>query len=244
MVDDTLTFTSMEGNEKILQGHSDAEKGAYLGAIASIATADRTASADEIEYLSRLCDAADLSDQQKQSVGKAATEVPGKELTRCLDILKNSELKYPLITDLMAFAKADQDFSEEEEESIHRIAEYLGVDQHQLSLLDQFTEKTTTANITPQQAADPGFLSSLGLKDKLQNAGINGSSLLKGLIAVAAPMILSNALSRRSTTTSSGGLGGMFGGGGLGSLIGMLSGGRGLGNTGGLLGRILGRGCF
>src|SRR3569833_478112 len=149
MVDDTLTFTSMEGNEKILQGHSDAEKGAYLGAIASIATADRTASADEIEYLSRLCDAADLSDQQKQSVEKAATEVPGKELTRCLDILKNSELKYPLITDLMAFAKADQDFSEEEEESIHRIAEYLGVDQHQLSLLDQFTEKTTTANITP-----------------------------------------------------------------------------------------------
>ena len=234
----------MEENEKILQGHSDAEKAAYLGAIASIATADRTASADEIEYLSRLCDAADLPDQQRQSVEKAATEVPGKELTRCLDILKNSELKYPLITDLMAFAKSDQNFSEEEQESIHRIAEYLGIDQHQLSLLDQFTEKTTAANVTPQEAADPSFLSSLGLKDKLQNAGINGSSLLKGLIAVAAPMILSNMFSRRNTTTSSGGLGGMLGGGGLGSLIGMLSGGRGLGNTGGLLGRILGRGGF
>jgi len=34
--------------------------------------------------------------------------------------------------------------------------------------------------------------------------------------------------------------GGLFGGSGLGSVIGMLNGGRGFGSTGGLLGRILG----
>ena len=43
----------------VLEGYSDQEKGAYLGAVASIATADRQASAEELEYISALCDASD-----------------------------------------------------------------------------------------------------------------------------------------------------------------------------------------
>ena len=35
----------------ILSGYSDMEKGAYLGAIASISTADRSASEEELEYI-------------------------------------------------------------------------------------------------------------------------------------------------------------------------------------------------
>ncbi|SRR5829696_5953389 len=239
----------MEENRKILEGHSDLEKGAYLGAIASIATADREASEEELEYISELCDAADLSPQQKQMVIRAATELKGEELNKCLDVLKNSELKYSLVTDLIAFAKADENYSEEEQENVQSIAEYLGLNQTQFSLLDQFAEKATASTAPPEQVAQPSFLSSLGLKDKMQNAGIGGSSLLKGLLGIAAPMILSGMMSRglgRGTSFGGGmfGGGGMSGGGGLGSLIGMLSGGRGMGSTGGLFGRILGGGRF
>jgi hypothetical protein len=39
----------MTDNNKILQATSDPEKGAYLGAIASIATADRQASEEEMD---------------------------------------------------------------------------------------------------------------------------------------------------------------------------------------------------
>jgi hypothetical protein len=98
--------------------------------------------------------------------------------------------------------------------------------------------------------ASPSFLSSLGLQDKMQSAGINTGSLFKGLISIAGPMILGGLLSRGlGGRRSSGGLGGALGGGlgsslggggGLGSLIGMLSGGRGLGSAGGLLGKVLG----
>lgn len=234
-----VQFYYMEVDKKILEGVSEKEKGAYLGAIASIATADRAASEEELRYLAALCEAADLSEPQTQSVIRAATELSGKELTQCLDILKNSELKYSLVADLMAFAKADNEYSEDEEECIQKIAEYLGVNQHQFSLLDQFAEKTTKTEITPEQAAQPGFLSSLGLKDKLQNAGIGGSDLLKGLIGFAGPMILGGLLSRRLGGRTYGGLGG-----GLGSLTGILSGGRGFGSTGALLGRVLGRNSF
>ena len=101
-------------SESILQGHSDQEKAAYLAAIASIATADKQASPEELEYITQLCEAADISDAEKQKVLNAAKEISGEELKRSLDILKDSQLKYSLITDLMAFAKSDANYSEEE----------------------------------------------------------------------------------------------------------------------------------
>ena len=234
----------MENNEKILEGHSDLEKGAYLGAIASIATADRQASEEEKEYIAKLCEAAELSPQQQASVMRAATELSPEELIRCLDILKKSDLRFSLVTDLMAFAKSDENYSEGEQQNVGKIADYLGVDEQQFSLLDQFAEKTKTLDVTPQETNHSDFLTSLGLKDKLQNAGINGGGFLKGLLGFAAPMILGGLLSRglgRRSSAVTGNNGGLFRGGGLGSLTGMLSGGRGFGSTGGLLGRILSR---
>ncbi len=241
----------METSEKILTGISDQEKGAYLSAIASIATADLQASELEIEHLSHLCEAADLSAQQQEHVLNVAKGTSDADLVRSLDILKSSELKYSLVTDLLAFAKSDNNYSEAEQHSVQKIANYLGVDQKQFGLLDKLAEKTNASTSAPSD--EPGFLSAFGLGDKLKQSGINSSSLLKGLVSIAAPMILSRMMRRNQSysTNSMGGLGGLLGGatmggggllggggGGLGSLIGMLSGGRGMGSAGGLLGRI------
>ena len=236
----------MTDNEKILQGHSDLEKGAYLGAIASIATADREASEEEMDYIAELCEAADLSPEQQESVMRAATELTSDELTRCLDILRKSDLRFSLVTDLMAFAKSDENYNEAEQQNVAKIAAYLGVNEQQFSLLDQFAEKTKTAEPPPDENTHEHFLSSLGMRDKLRSAGIDGGGLLKGLIGFAAPMLLSGLLSRgigrgrSSALNGNNGIGG-FGGGGLSSIIGMLNGGRGFGSTGGLLGKILSR---
>jgi uncharacterized tellurite resistance protein B-like protein len=236
----------------VLEGYSDQEKGAYLGAMASMATADRQASEEELQYIAALGDAAEISEQQQEAVIRAANETNGEELKKCLDILKGSELKYSLVTDLIAFAKSDNNYGQEEQQRVKEIAEYLGVDQNQFAVLNEFTEKAAAKDVPVEEKTKPSFLSSLGLSDKLKSAGINSSSLLKGLLGIAGPLILGNILSgamRRRGRGSSGmfgNLGGMFGnsglmgGGGLGSLIGMLSGGRGFRNTGGLLGRILG----
>ena len=239
-------------NTHVMEGYSDQEKGAYLGAVASIATADRSASEEEMQYIVALCDAADISEQQKEAVIRAASELSGDELKKCLDILKNSELKYPLVTDIIAFAKADNHYAEEEQQKVKEISQYLGVDQNQFSLLNEFTDKAAAKNVPAEEKASPSFLSSLGLNDKLKNAGINSNSLMKGLLGIAGPIILgsilSGAMRRRGRGTGmfgsngmSGGMGGLMGSGGLGSIIGMLSGGRGFRNSGGLLGRILGR---
>src|SRR5688572_2283512 len=152
----------MENGKTILEGYSDLEKGAYLGAIASIATADREASEEEMEHISELCDAARLTEQQKQFVLRAATELTGEDLNRCLDVLKTSELRFSLVADLIAFAKSDENYSTEEEENIQKISKYLGVDKKQFSLLDEFADKATTSESTPEEMADPSYLSSTG----------------------------------------------------------------------------------
>jgi uncharacterized tellurite resistance protein B-like protein len=231
--------------QAILEGYTNEEKGAYLSAIASIATADREASEEELQYLAELAKNAQLPDEQLMAVERAATETSGEELQQSLSILQNSELKYSLVADLIAFAKSDSNYSEAEQQNVQQIGEHLGVNQQQFSLLNQFAQNASTEN-TQQQNDKQGIFGLDGLQDKMKNAGINTGGLLKGLISIAAPILVGKILNRRGGGLgnvpggNSGGLGGLLGSGGLGSLIGVLNGGRGFGNAGDLLGKVLG----
>ncbi|RYY61661.1 MAG: TerB family tellurite resistance protein [Chitinophagaceae bacterium] len=229
----------METSVKILNGISDEEKGAYLSAIASIATADTEASETEIDHLTHLCEAADLSETQQQRVLQAAQSTSEQDLAESLDVLKSSDLKYSLLTDLFAFAKSDGNYSEAEQQHVHQIATYLGIDDTQYGLLGELAEKTNESNANGAGMDHPQVQSAFGLGDKLNASGINAGSLIKGLISIAAPLIISKMMRKGSSASpgASGG-GGLLGGGGLGSLIGMLSGGKGMGGLGGMLGKM------
>ena len=253
----------MEQTTTILDGYSNLEKGAYLGAIASIATADRTASPEEKDYINALCESANLTDEQTKLITQvAATQVADDDLNRFLDVLKTSDLRYSLVSDLIAFAQSDKNYSEEEKQTVEKISQYLGLSHQQLSVLDEFTKKAVqeapnhAESIQSEQTTPQNFLESLGFGDKLKSAGINSNSLLKGALGIIGPFILARMLSGKrrggggllggilggNAMTGGGGmfggLGGLFGGGGL--LGGLLGGGRGFGNAGGLLSRILG----
>lgn len=239
----------MEEKTTILEGYSDLEKGAYIGAIASISTADRTASQEELAYLEALCEAASLSEAQTNLIREAATtKMSDDDLKRCLDVLKTSELRFSLVSDVIAFAESDRSYSPEEKQNVEKIAQYLGVNQEQFSLLDQFTKKAVqeapkhAAGIEADQTTPGSFLDSLGFGSKLKNAGINSNSLVKGALAILGPILLAKMFrgGRRGGMRGGGLLGGLMGGGGL--LGGILGGGRGFGGAGGMLGRILGGG--
>ena len=245
----------MEQKTIILDGYSDLEKGAYLGAIASLATADRSASEEEMNYIDALNESAGLSAEQSDLIRYAAqTEITDDDLERCLDVLKSSDLRFSLVSDLVSFAEADQSYSEDEKHYIEKVAAYLDVNQEQLSLLNQFTKKATEEapkHVDDQESTQGagGFLNNLGFGDKLKNAGINTNGLLKGALGIIGPLLLAKMFSggRRSRMGSGGGipggaggmLGGLLGGGG-GLLGGLLGGGRGLSGAGGLLGRLFG----
>jgi uncharacterized tellurite resistance protein B-like protein len=236
----------------ILTGYSEREKGAYLAALASLSTADRQATSEETEHLREMAKAAGLSQAQEDFIVHAAADMTGEDLKKCLDVLKGSELKYSLITDLIALAKADESYSEEEKTNIERISQYLGLDNKQVSVLDEFVSKAATKNAEPEQVSQPGFMESLGLKKNFADAGLNINSMGRGLMGILGPLVLGGIAAKAlggnrgfGGRSMGGGLGGMLGGGmmggmgGLGSLMNGINRSRNNRSLGGMLGRIL-----
>jgi uncharacterized tellurite resistance protein B-like protein len=209
----------MEQTNQLLQNFSATEKVAYLSAIASIATADRSATEDEIEFLEALSDSADLSAAQEQEVIQAANDPSNANLKRHLDNLKNSELRYSLLADMISFAKLDGQYTAEEQNKVQQIASYLNINQSQFNALNQFVDKADQAHKQGQDVTSSGFMESSGLGNTLKNSGISGD-FMKGALAVMAPILLSRMMSGGSRRRGmSGGMGGL-GGGLLGGLLG------------------------
>lgn len=207
----------------ILEGYSEREKGAYLGAIAALATADRKATEEELDFLEDLSEGAGLSASQREAVLRAAVELSGDELTQCIEVLKASDLRFSLVADLIAFAEVDNNYSPEEREFVERITKALGVNKTQFSLLDQFVQRSAQSGRPVEEASKAGFLDTLGLRDQFSQAGINTPSMGRGLLGMLGPMLLAGMVmkgSRRRRHTGYGtGMGfpgGMMGGGGMG----------------------------
>ena len=225
----------------LLEGYSALEKTAYVTAIASIATADQSASESEIAYLKNLTRSAELTEAETAQVLTAAAETNGQGLKAALDVLKNSELRFSLVTDLIAFAQSDNDLAQPEKTHISTIATYLEINPAQMEALNEYVRQTVTPPpALPLSGQAEGGLGSLlsgsGIGQKLQSSGINIGSLAKGLLSFVGPMILGNLLNKgMQGSKAPGGLNQ----GGLGSILGGLSGGKGFSGIGGLLSGLL-----
>ncbi|MBF9253898.1 TerB family tellurite resistance protein [Pontibacter sp. 172403-2] len=247
----------------LLKNYTKEEKGAYFGALATMASADGHASEEELEFLKLMGEAAELSDKVQQEVIQIAKSPSVIDLRKCLDVLKGSQLRFAFVTDIISFAKADGQYSAEEQKKIEEMADYLGIDQNQFSILDEFVNKAGEARQHGEDPTSQSFLNKSGFGDMFKKAGIS-PGMVTGILGVLAPLVIGSMLSggRRhygGGMGMGGGLlggllgggmtgGGMYGGrgygGGLGSIIsilGGLNGRRGYGSMGsGGLGSLLG----
>ncbi|KAA9331296.1 TerB family tellurite resistance protein [Hymenobacter busanensis] len=225
----------MANEQQVLQQYSEAEKTAYLSVIASIASADREASAPEVEFLQQLAQTAGLSPQGTQQVVTAAQDSTNESIKANLDQLRNSQLRFSLVKDLISFARADGAYANNEEQMVNKISAYLGVNQEQVQTLEQVADQQAAQ---PEEAHQEGGGLFSGISDKLNQVGIPPQAAMTGLLTVLAPMVLSRVMGGGRSA----GLGGMMGGGGgLGGLLGGMMGGGG-GGLGGLLGGMAGGG--
>jgi uncharacterized tellurite resistance protein B-like protein len=230
---------------QVLEGYTDTEKGAYLTAIASLATTDRPATEEEVAELITFCEAAELSWSQQKEVLHAASDTTGKDLHQSLDILKDSELKYSLIADLMTFSKTDSENAELDQRNISKIAKYLGINEKQKTALNDFAD-TAVNEKQPEVTGTKGFLPFSGVAERLRSVGINANKLLNGVLGFAAPQLLARMVSKgisgiNTWRKSFQGAGrGLFGGSGsLGSALNVFSGGSNFATSGRWIGRAL-----
>lgn len=251
-------------NQELLEGYSMQEKQAYIGAIASIATIDRKTTQEELDYLVALAESAGVDVDYIMS---CANDELNSALKNNLNTLKNSDLRFALITDILIFAKSDGQLSEEEKAKIEEISNYLNISHQQSTALNTLVDKSQTVEIEQENPVDQSFLEKTGLSGILKNANIPTASILKGLLGIAAPIIISKLMRGRSNgynQSSNGGgllgsilgsgiggglLGSLLGGnqrnnrstGGLGSILSNLSGTNGYGGLGSMLKNILQR---
>ena len=226
---------------QLLQNYSEAEKTAYLSAIASLATADRQASGAEGQFLQALAQQAGLSGGATQQVLAAAQDASNQSIQQHLDVLKGSDLRFSLVTDLISFARADGAYANDEEAMIGKMSQYLGINAEQQHTLETVVDQAATVAHDPQDPGKQGFLSGIG--DKLSSVGIPKGALMAGLLGVVAPMVISRVMGggQRQDTNPGGGLmggsmGGLLGGAANSGLGGLLGGLLGVGMLGGLLG--------
>ncbi len=210
----------------LLKDYSQQEKGAYFGALAVMASSDGTATDEELQFLQMMGEAAELPENLQQEVAQIAKNPDKVSLEKCLDVLKTSPLRFSFVTDIISFAKADGEYTPDEQQRIQGIADYLGIDQEQYSVLDQYVEKADEAQQHGEDPTSQSFMSKSGFGDMFKNTGIS-PQMVSGILGVVAPMVLSRMMGRR------GGMAGGMGGGLLGGLLGGMMGGS---NTGGMMG--------
>ncbi len=220
-----------------LKNYPEKEKAAYLAAVASMATPEDKASAEEEDFLAELCDEAGLTQRDKREVIMEARDPRNDGFERYVDFLRNSDLKFSFIVDILSYAKADGHYSEDEKRKIHRMADRLGISIEQYDALYEYVEKAEKAQ--GKESSQQSFLENTGLKQKFDKLNIPVNSLLTGVIG---SMLMRGIMGRRRR---GGILGALMGGGGyrrrsgFSSIIGMLSGNRGYRRSGGLLSRLL-----
>lgn len=222
---------------QLLKNYSEAEKTAYLSAIASLATADRQASGNETEFLQALAQQVGLSDGATQQVLAAARDSNNQTIQNNLDVLRNSDLRFSLITDLISFARADGAYSNDEEAMVGKMAEYLGINTDQKQTLETVVDQAADVPHDPQDPAKEGFFDRIG--DKLSGSGIPKGALMAGLLGVVAPIVLSRMGGGNNNNQNQSAGGGLLGGSMGGLLGGAAQGGMG-GMLGGLLGSVMG----
>lgn len=222
-------------NNTTLQNYSSAERKAYIQAIASIATADGTATVEELEYILALSNEVGLSDSDKESIMESAKSANDESLFEGLTVLKNSELRFSLLSDLINLAESDQLYHEEERKNVEKIAAFLNINPQQFEALSELAEETKKEESAPASVNEPNSLHFSGIQEKLKASGVDIGSLAKGLLATLGPLILAKVMRGKR----SGGLSSGSGSGGLGSLISGLGGASRSSPQGGLLGNIL-----
>ncbi|MDB5262388.1 MAG: Tellurite resistance protein [Adhaeribacter sp.] len=146
----------------------------------------------------------------------------------------------------MSFAKADGKLDAQEQSKIQEMAQYLNINQQQFGALQQFVNKAEEAQQHGEDPTDAAFLQRTGLANSLGQAGVPAGGMMKGLLGILAPILISKVLTSRQGGAgigSNGGMGSMLGG-LLGNVMGGGQGTRGAGAMGGLggLGGLLGGG--
>ncbi|NJL15150.1 MAG: TerB family tellurite resistance protein [Microscillaceae bacterium] len=180
----------MEENTFLKQ--SEEVRAAYLVVLGAISTADHENTEEELAFMEQMTAVADLSEEYKSQVSNALKDTKSVDLKSQLEKLKDNELKFALVTDLLNMAYKDGDLENSEVEAIKQVNGVLGISNEQYEALLQYTKAANqeadkedgTPDVSPEgeikapKAAN--FLDSMGLGTMFSQLGIPAGNFKSG----------------------------------------------------------------
>lgn len=134
---------SQEKKHPLQERYTEREKVAYLSLLSSIIYVDQNFSEQEKNHLEDYFKLFNISDEDKRKIYAAVFNLNQEhklEYLKIIQNLKDSELKYTLISDLCLFALADSNFDESEYLYIVDIGKNLGVTKEQIQAIRELQE--------------------------------------------------------------------------------------------------------
>ena len=163
----------MSETKHLLTSYSQGDKVAYLSIVASIASADHNVSDEEIAHLRKLCKSVEISSKGLGTVISAAEHPSKVNVVKYIKDLSSSDLRFSLMTDIIALAFADDEFTSEEETKITAMAKTLKIKPDQLAAIKKYIEAVRSAQ------------TSTGTADSLKKLG---GDVTAGLAASGVPI--------------------------------------------------------
>ncbi|AFM02889.1 hypothetical protein Fleli_0413 [Bernardetia litoralis DSM 6794] len=158
----------MDTFEHILRNCNTKEKLAYLQLVIFIAFSDHHLSDDEVMFLEKITEIAQLSEENQQLLASYSRQPESIDIQLCTQNIGRSPLREILLIDLMVIARSDDDVATEERSAITQIAVLLGVPLDEVIRLTNSVNKYSTSKTdAPQEWINQSMISILYKEKKI-----------------------------------------------------------------------------
>ncbi|PIY10686.1 MAG: hypothetical protein COZ18_05565 [Flexibacter sp. CG_4_10_14_3_um_filter_32_15] len=152
----------MDTFEHILKNCSAKEKLAYLQLVIFIAFSDHHLSDDEVMFLDKITEIAQLSEEDQQLLASYSRQPANIDIQLCTQNIARSPLREILLIDLMVIARSDDEVATEERSAITQIAVLLEVPLDEVIRLTNSVNKYSTAQTdAPKELLEQSMISIL-----------------------------------------------------------------------------------
>lgn len=152
----------------------------YLVILSSVATADHENSDAEVAFIQQMASFAQLEEAGLQEVATSLRQPASINFAQHLNNIKNSDLKYALVADLINILYADGDMDQQELAQLSRINTALDISEEQFRVMSEYVKKANGQ--AAQQEGTPGLM---GLMSDTATAATGGGMDLGGLLGLA-----------------------------------------------------------
>ena len=169
--------------DNALLTHDENFRTSYLVLLTSVATANHKNTPEEVAFMQQMCQAAQLPEAGVQQVIKAMQSPSTAHFAEHAQVLKNDDLRFSLVADIINLAYADGNVDADELQQIKSVNGAMNITDQQFETLNAYVQKAN--NAAAEQEGTPsggnnGFLAKSGLEGQFSQANIPADNFQSG----------------------------------------------------------------